>query len=80
MAIVAQVHSHPGDDTTHSDGDDQMILLPFENMFSLVVSRYGLGDISPGRGVGLHQYQDGHWVRVEPVEAAFIVAPAGISI
>src|SRR5262245_20704302 len=37
LVIVTQVHSHPGTDTRHSDGDDKMILLPFEGMYSLVV-------------------------------------------
>lgn len=39
LVIVAQVHSHPGSDTRHSDGDDAMILLPFDRMYSLVVGQ-----------------------------------------
>lgn len=64
VSIVAQVHSHPGDDTRHSDGDDTLVLMPFEDMFSLVVGRYGEGSILPREGAGLHQYQDGRWVRI----------------
>lgn len=64
-AVLVQVHSHPGTDTRHSDGDDRLVLMPFEGMFSLVVARYGLGTNSPVTGVGVHQFQDGRWTRVE---------------
>jgi len=46
LAVMAQVHSHPGADTRHSDGDDELIVLPREGMFSLVIGRYGAsGDV-----------------------------------
>jgi len=64
LGVVAQVHSHPGDDTRHSQGDDELVLMPFEGMFSLVVGRYGAGGITLEAGVGLHQFQDGRWVQV----------------
>jgi proteasome lid subunit RPN8/RPN11 len=71
LAIVAQVHSHPSDDTRHSDGDDRLVLMPYEGMFSLVIGDYGAGS------VGVHQFQDGRWVQVDPVdEQAFAVVPA----
>lgn len=66
LAIVAQVHSHPGNDTRHSDGDDKLILMPFEGLFSLVVGRYGDGSLLPAEGAGLHQYQDRRWVWISP--------------
>lgn len=28
LGVIAQVHSHPGWDTRHSDGDDQMVSCP----------------------------------------------------
>lgn len=61
LSLVAQVHSHPGCDTRHSDGDDELVLMPFEGMFSIVVANYGDGSVHPGSGAGLHQYQDGKW-------------------
>src|SRR5881396_4059505 len=76
LAVMAQVHSHPGADTRHSDGDDELIVLPREGMFSLVIGRYGEGPADPRHGAGLHQFQDGHWVRVIPADAAFISVPA----
>jgi proteasome lid subunit RPN8/RPN11 len=76
-AIVAQVHSHPGDDTRHSDGDDHLVLMPTEGMFSLVVADYGHGAIHPSAGAGLHEYQDGRWVQIPPEcrDALLIIPP-----
>lgn len=61
LGILAQVHSHPGRDTRHSDGDDDLIVMPFENMLSLVAPHYGrflhtMADFS------VHQYQERRWV------------------
>jgi hypothetical protein len=75
LAFVCQVHSHPGRDTRHSDGDDQMVPLPCEGMFSVVVGRFGDGGVTPENGAGLHQFQDGRWVQIRRVEPAMIVVP-----
>jgi proteasome lid subunit RPN8/RPN11 len=75
LVIAAQVHSHPGSDTRHSDGDDRLILMPFEGMFSLVVANYGDGSIGPAEGAGLHQFQDGRWMQVPPTAEALVLAP-----
>jgi proteasome lid subunit RPN8/RPN11 len=80
LAIIAQVHSHPGRDTRHSDGDDKLVLMPFEGMFSLVVADYGAGGLEPANGAGLHQYQDGRWVQVSPTAGAFILVSPLIRI
>jgi hypothetical protein len=73
LGVVAQVHSHPGGDTRHSDGDDQLVLMPFENMFSLVAGHYGHGDLLPPIA-GLHQYQDGRWVQVTNSDAMIVIS------
>jgi hypothetical protein len=75
LVVAAQVHSHPGSDTRHSDGDDEMILLPYEGMFSLVVASYGDGPAHASDGAGLHQYQDGQWVQVDNPATAMVVVP-----
>lgn len=76
LAIVAQVHSHPGNDTRHSDGDDKLILMPYEGLFSLVVGNYGDGSLLPTQGAGLHQYQNRRWVQIAPAPTdAVIVVP-----
>ncbi len=74
LHLVAQVHSHPSSSTCHSDGDDSLILMPFEGYFSVVVGRYGRDGFGPG--VGLHQYQSGRWVGISaPSESSLFVLP-----
>ena len=73
LGVVAQVHSHPGFDTRHSDGDDELVFMPFHGMFSLVVADYGNGGLTLGDGVGLHQYQGDHWVQIQDPSAMIIV-------
>ena len=78
LGIVAQVHSHPGYDTRHSDGDDQLVLMPFEGMFSLVVADYGRGSLHPEHGAGLHQHQAGQWVKVD--DGALHLIPSVVTV
>ena len=61
LGILAQIHSHPGVDTRHSDGDDDLIVMPFENMLSLVAPYYGrtLASIAD---FSVHQFQEHRWV------------------
>jgi hypothetical protein len=81
LAMIAQVHSHPGDDTRHSDGDDKLILMPYEGLFSLVVARYGAGNLLPAEGAGLHQYQDRRWVQIPlTFPDALVIVPPVIQV
>lgn len=61
LGILAQVHSHPGADARHSDGDDDLVLMPFENMLSIVAPHFGLTMETLG-DLCVHQFQDGRWV------------------
>lgn len=79
LGVVAQVHSHPGTDTRHSDGDDDLILMPYEGMFSLVVATYGDGSLLPQEGAGLHQFQAGQWIQINPAEPAVLVIPPEVA-
>jgi proteasome lid subunit RPN8/RPN11 len=79
LGLIAQVHSHPGRDTHHSEGDDELVLMPFEGMFSLVVGDYGNGSMLPSLGASLHQFQSGQWVLVQQPELALIVVPAEVA-
>src|SRR5487761_1115925 len=73
LGVVAQVHSHPGSETRHSDGDDELVLMPFEGMYSLVVAYYGRGRLDTTGGLGVHQCQDGRWVTVSDAASALVV-------
>jgi proteasome lid subunit RPN8/RPN11 len=79
LGIVATVHTHPGDDTRHSDGDDDLALMPYEGMFSLVIARYGHGSLQPEHGAGLHQYQDGNWVQIDQDDPPLLIVPDRLS-
>ena len=61
LGLLAQVHSHPGDDARHSDGDDVLVLMPYEEMLSIVVPRYGDLGIWPISMCGVHQFQQRVW-------------------
>lgn len=61
LGIVAQVHSHPGSDARHSDGDDDLVLMPFEGMLSVVVPDFGI-ELTSLAETCVHQFQDGRWV------------------
>jgi hypothetical protein len=74
------VHSHPGQDTRHSEGDDKLILMPYEGMFSLVVADYGHGSLLPNEGAGLHQYQSGRWLQVTNHCLHVVPATVGIGV
>ena len=76
LGVLCQVHSHPGGDARHSDGDDELVLLPFDGMLSIVAPRFGVYF----RGVAdlcVHQYQNGVWVLCSPESVArqLIVVP-----
>lgn len=77
LGILCQVHSHPGWDGRHSDGDDDLILLPFEGMLSVVVPFFGAMFSSMTRCC-VHQFQTGRWVlcsRESVVRNFTIVSP-----
>ncbi len=61
LGILAQVHSHPGPDGRHSDGDDDLVLMPFEGMLSIVVPEYGK-KFTSFADCAVHQFQKGRWV------------------
>jgi proteasome lid subunit RPN8/RPN11 len=81
LGIVAQVHSHPNRDTNHSIGDNQLVLMPFEGMFSIVVADYGRGSLEPGASLGVHEFQGGRWIRVRPLDSKTLtIVPALIDL
>lgn len=65
LGVLAQVHTHPGPLSEHSEGDDELVLMPFEAMLSFVVPHYARHRMRPLENLGVHQFQDGRWVRVD---------------
>lgn len=82
LAILGQLHSHPSASTAHSEGDDTLVLMPFEGMLSLVAPWYGRHGLRPLHGLGVHQYQDGRWVLAirDSVRDRFSIAPTSIDL
>ena len=72
LGILAQVHSHPSRDTRHSDDDDDLVVMPFENMLSLVAPHYGR-TLNSIMNFSIHQFQDHRWVLCdrESISASF---------
>jgi len=81
VGILCQIHSHPGRDTRHSDGDDRLILLPFEGMLSIVVPEFGIRFTQLSQA-SVHQFQDGRWVlcSAASVAAGIVIAPAQVDL
>lgn len=79
LQILGQVHSHPGTCCHHSDGDDKLIIMPFDGMLSIVVPDYASRDV-PLSLCGVHQYQRGAWrlCTDSSVRAHFVTAPSVI--
>ncbi len=67
MEVLAQIHGHPGDDTTQSWWDDQLIVS--RRILSLVLPRYGCRPCAI-ENTGIHLFRNGSWERVEPPEVS----------
>src|SRR5579872_1959831 len=82
LEIVAQVHSHPGGFTDHSDGDSRGALMPYEGFLSIVVPHYGTRGIWPLSRCGVHRFESGRFRRLsaEEVNNTFRVIPTSIDL
>lgn len=82
LALLAQLHSHPGCSTHHSRGDDHLVLMPFEGMLSIVAPHYGRHGLRPLDGLGVHQYQTGRWVLLDrlSVRAGITIIPTSLDL
>lgn len=65
LELVATVHSHPGERTSHSDLDSEAAQLPHEGYFSVVVPNYAAGGVRPYTNCGVHVYHDGDFVELD---------------
>ncbi len=70
-----------GADARHSDGDDDLVLLPFEGMLSVVAPHYGI-EVRSIEDFTFHQYQRGQWVLCtsESVAAGVITVPTIVDL
>jgi hypothetical protein len=78
LSVLGQIHGHPTDWTDHSEGDDKLVLMPFEGMLSIVVPYYGRFGLRPLDSLGVHQHQDGRWTVVTGVRDGLRIVPGGI--
>jgi hypothetical protein len=69
---LSQVHTHPGVDVEHSLYDDQFA--NSRRALSVVVPHYGRWDEKWPNGMGVHEYQNGHWHLLTPELARLRVA------
>lgn len=65
LELVATVHSHPGERTSHSDLDSEAAQLPHEGYFSVVVPHYAADGVRPYTDCGVHVYHDGDFVELD---------------
>lgn len=82
LGLLGQVHTHPTSDATHSFGDDDLVLMPFEGMLSVVCPLYARFGLLPLYTLGVHQFQDGRWILAEPgsVRDQVALLPAGVDL
>lgn len=82
LGVLAQVHTHPGSVTLHSVGDDDMVRPRYEGMISIVVPHYARFGLRPLHGLGVHQLQDGIWVRIDAasIRERIILVPGGVDL
>lgn len=66
LIVVAQVHSHPGADTTHSVWDDTQMVS--RRAFSLVLPHYAALPCAPD-SAGVHIFNGSNWIKLSGAEA-----------
>lgn len=82
LGVLAQVHTHPSGYTEHSVGDDEMVLMPYDGMLSIVVPFYARYRMRPLENLGIHQFQDGRWLAAErsTIASSIAVVPASVDL
>jgi hypothetical protein len=70
LALLGQVHTHPGQFVDHSAGDDDDAFMPKENSLSLVVPNFGRDGMRPLTLCGVHRYESGRFRRLDADEIA----------
>jgi proteasome lid subunit RPN8/RPN11 len=70
LELVGQIHSHPGSFVDHSDGDDDMALMPYDGFYSLVVPNYASIGMQPLTICGIHVFEQSRFRRLKDSEVA----------
>ncbi len=68
LQLLAQVHTHANAFVDHSDGDDTMVVVAFQNFLSIVVPHYGTKGMRPLSQCGIHRFEEGVFRRLTPTE------------
>jgi hypothetical protein len=66
LVAVAQIHTHPGEDTAHSPWDDDLVVS--RKIYSLVLPRYGKLPC-PTDTARIHRFAEGRWLALDPADA-----------
>jgi proteasome lid subunit RPN8/RPN11 len=80
LALLGQIHSHPGAWCEHSEGDDTLVLMPYENMISIVVPHYARYGLRPLANQGVHQFQAGRWTLITRGADGIRVVPPALDL
>jgi proteasome lid subunit RPN8/RPN11 len=82
LGLLGQVHSHPGEVTWHTRGDNELALMPYEGMLSIVVPHHARFGLRPLDSLGVHQFQDGRWIlaKAESVRSQISIVPASLDL
>lgn len=64
LTQIAQVHSHPGRWSDHSEGDDRLTAFRVNGLVSIVVPHYCRAGMHPLTTCGIHRYGAGTFLRL----------------
>jgi hypothetical protein len=66
LKLIAQLHTHPGEFTGHSNGDDFGAPFAFNGFYSIVVPHHGRRGILPLAQCGVHVFVE-RFVQIAPL-------------
>lgn len=77
LHLLAQVHSHPGKNVNHSNGDDKNAFMPYDGFLSIIVPEYSVKGMRPLSICGIHRFTKGRFKRLsyEEIKNHFITLP-----
>ncbi len=61
LVCLAQIHTHPGTNTTHSDFDDDNAISKRNGFLSLVAPRFGVKPLRDLSDVSIHESWNNNW-------------------